>query len=253
MLPSLVMGASAFAIYRLVRPKTLIAEYQLRLMQAQTQSAPISLHIRIHTICLVLAALLQTITIAVCGLPLLTKETVMSSLVILSGYQMFSIVLVLPLFLALFRLYKIPLFTRFSSGLVTADALIQVNVFLLLAGMLLPVFEYCILQLGLAPVAAWLVKDVFRINMALSTMPLAILSMCMVTKNADNIIPKGMKVEELRHYRILIEDTKRDDSQLKWRPDEELSRMIDVAHCSGDLITADGLSKVLLLRHTHRN
>ena len=89
--------------------------------------------------------------------------------------------------------------------------------------------------------------------MALSTMPLAILSMCMVTKNADNIIPKGMKVEELRHYRILIEDTKRDDSQLKWRSDEELSRMIDVAHCSGDLITADGLSKVLLLRHTHRN
>lgn len=167
----------------------------------------------------------------------ITRNQFLDAILMFAVCQFFSIIFTLPLFCLLQR--------RLTSW----PVLIHCLFFSLMAMLILPIFEFFRASIGLLPIPLWFIKDVFRVDAALSTIPSSLLGMAIAFRNTTVIRPVGVSSCEFLEYRAIIQSPELDEQSLQNKSDEEINKIIEVAKSLGDLPKADFLSKTLLDRH----
>ena len=127
------------------------------------------------------------------------------------------------------------------------QSVVQILLFSVIAFLVLPICEAARVSLGLSGTPEWLVRDLFGVSIALSTIPSAALALSIVF-----ILPEGLKrlkASEIQSYKNFLKEENFHVSLLEEKADEEVNKIITVANHFGELDKAEVLSSVLLKRH----
>ncbi|MDX1986489.1 MAG: hypothetical protein SFV17_07365, partial [Candidatus Obscuribacter sp.] len=113
----------------------------------------------------------------------------------------------------------------------------------------LPLLEILKTSIGISHLPHWIARDVFRVALAISPVPSAILFMFVTAVLPTENLIYGIDADEASLYRDYLEDRNFHLWLLDEKSDEEINRIIAVARSIGDLAKADVLSRILLDRH----
>lgn len=176
-----------------------------------------------------------------------TIDGLLPSLLILSGYVLLgtaaSLLVFLPLQLALQQRLTLPS----QRGLIGWSVMTNVLLFFVVAMVALPVFCCFESSLGILPLSELLAKDVFRIGVALSTIPSSLLGMMTALgplKCRGSLSFQRMR--ELQSYAPFLKNENFDIALISEKADRDIDNMIELAKFQGQLDKADLLSRILL-------
>lgn len=205
--------------------------------------------LKIYVPCLILATMILLFLNSLNPLQALIVfkiGTIFRTLIILLGYELFSISLVLPLFYSLqfgyFRSFEKKSNLRFK-------VFEHLLLFSIMALYFLPISEALRALFLCSPFPDWLIKDNFRVCVAAATVPLCALSIMTVLKSTShgrNL--KGLKREQILSYIEFLKDENFDVNLLEGKSISEAENIIEIAKSTGDLDKAEILSKHLVQR-----
>ncbi len=202
----------------------------------------------IYVSCLVLSSSLLSVFVY---LDFLQPAVLSVTNVILTvfAYQLISIGVVLPVsyfLLAALNRRIVPEIAPLWSRL---QPITQSILFCVIAIVALPLLEILKTSIGISHLPHWIARDVFRVALAISPVPSAILFMFVTAVLPTENLIYGIDADEASLYRDYLEDRNFHLWLLDEKSDEEINRIIAVARSIGDLAKADVLSRILLDRH----
>lgn len=174
------------------------------------------------------------------------------TILIMIGYQLLSLVIALPVFVAL----QVELNRRsnqnHSSKWSRYQLAMRILTFTAIAQLVLPIFEATRVSLGLSGTPEWLARGFFHVSIAFGTFPTAALGAFIAFM--PFCFPPGLeilklKIEEIQNYKNFLKEENFHISLLDEKTDEEVDKIITIASHIGELDKAEVLSRVLLNRH----
>ncbi len=225
-------------------------QFATLLLRLAEVSPAMKAQLRIYGLCLTIAMILQTVFISLnfwhASMHFVYGK-ILPSPIIMLGYQLLSMAMVSPLFVGL----QVELNRRFNANSLAKrshmQSVVQILLFSVIAFLVLPICEAARVSLGLSGTPEWLVRDLFGVSIALSTIPSAALALSIVF-----ILPEGLKrlkASEIQSYKNFLKEENFHVSLLEEKADEEVNKIITVANHFGELDKAEVLSSVLLKRH----
>lgn len=248
-LPSTILWVTIFAVQRKKnRDFSLLSnEASLSLVRANNHAK--MAQIKIYGLCLAIGGIL------LCALNSLNPqqastiftEGLFCTLLTLLCNVLCSIAMVLPVF----YLLQSELTRRliFKSNL-QISRVEHLFLFCTIALYLLPLFEALKFSLGFSTIPFWVIKNIFRVSIAVSTIPLSAWGMVIAFKPMFwGQEFKGVKGEQLLSYIEFLKDRNFDLPLIAYKTDAEVDCIISIAKQMGDLDKAELLSEHLVKRH----
>lgn len=202
----------------------------------------------IYGFCLILASSLLSVFVYLDFLrPAVLPET--SVILRIFAYQLISIGVVLPIFYFLLAALNRRIVPEIAPLWSRLQPITQSILFCVIAIVALPLLESLKTSIGVTHLPPWIARDVFRVALAISVVPSAILSVFTVAVLSKENSIYGIDANEVSLHRDYLEDRNFHLWLLDDKSDEEINRIIGVARHIGDLAKADVLSRVLLDRH----
>ncbi|MCW5824450.1 MAG: hypothetical protein KIT34_16745 [Cyanobacteria bacterium TGS_CYA1] len=206
--------------------------------------------IKIYTLCLSLSAILLFTLNSLLPLEVTLGGAVgifIFSVLTLASYVFLSIFAVLPLF----NFLQTELRKRHIRYSNLQLSRFQHLILYCAVGMLfLPACEAARAFLGLSPFSLWVAKDIFRVSLALSTIPVSLLGMTVALKPFFfGKAFSGIRAEQVQSYIEFLKDENFDEERLQFKTEAEIKCIIQIAKQLGDYDKAEIVSKSLLQRH----
>ncbi|MBL8081040.1 MAG: hypothetical protein JNN26_00395 [Candidatus Obscuribacter sp.] len=202
----------------------------------------------IYGFCLILASSLLSLFVTLDFLrPAVPSET--SVILTIFAYQLISIGLVLPVLYILMAALNRRIVPEIAPLWSRLQPISQSILFCVIAIVALPLLESLKTSIGISHIPHWVARDVFRVSLAISPVPSAILFMFVTAVLSKENSIYGVDANEVSLYRDYLEDRNFHLWLLDDKSDEEINRIIAVARSIGDLAKADVLSRILLDRH----
>jgi len=165
------------------------------------------------------------------------------------AYQLLSLALVLPLFYRLQVALNNQIVADSASIWYRIQPKIQLILFCSIAPILLSLFEAVRISTGFSKVPVWLGNDLITLSGAFTCLPSAILGLMVAFYLHKRNYAKHIRRDEFGLYRDLLKEENFNICLLEGKTDEEINKIIDVAHSVGELEKADLMSSVLVKRH----
>lgn len=261
MLPSTVLWATIIAAHiskkvnysqshQINFPDLLQRKKTKQISEVFRPTQKVRVQMRIYGLCLAFNGLLF------CALnylvPLKASFTVLSDtflvvLLTLMGHLIASIFLVLPLFYYL-QIEFSKRFLRCSN--LEISKIEHIFFFCIIAFYTVPIFEALRASIDVSPLPFWVARDIFRVSLALSTLPLSFLGMAIAFKPIFwGREFKGIKSDQIRLYIEFLKDKNFDQTKLESKADEEINFIIQIAKQIGAYDKAEIVSESLMHRH----
>lgn len=207
--------------------------------------------LRIYGLCLTLSTFLQSIftVLNFWHAPMQsTYGKFLPTILVMLSYQLLSIAIVSPLFISLQLELNRRLSAISSAPRSQKKYVLQILLFIVIACVILPILEGARVALGLSGTPEWVARDLFRLSIAVSTVPTAALGFFIAFIRPKEL--RKLKDSEFRSYKSLLEEDNFQLLHLEKQTDEEIIKIISVANHMGELDKADVLSNELLNRHS---
>lgn len=127
--------------------------------------------------------------------------------------------------------------------------IVPLLVFCSIAPILLCFLEAARVSMGFSPIPVWLAKDFLRVSVAFSTLPASLLGFWVALESHKKNFALRIPLGETRLYQDFLKEENFNLCLLEEKTDEELHKIINVAHTLGELDKADVVSSVLVKRH----
>ncbi len=177
----------------------------------------------------------------------IAADTFLFAVLTMVGSVLLSIIAVLPLFYGL----QIEFSKRFlCSSNLQLSKVEHIFLFCTIALYLLPICEAIRASAGISSVPIWLAKNIYRVSLALSTLPLSMWGMVIAFKpifwGRDF---KGIKSDQILANVEFLKDKNFDETLLEYKTDAEINCIIKIAKQLGSYDKAEIASECLMKRY----